>query len=311
MIYTITLNPAIDRTILLESLAIDQVNRIQGVRRDVGGKGLNVSKTLLALGTPSTALAILAGPNGKYIEHRAQEMGLTLEALWIDGDTRENLKIVDTYHKTYTDLNEPGPASDHQLPGRIIQFLKTRVISGDIVVISGSGLPQMLPSIFANIIDLVHARGATTLLDVAGDALAIGIKAQPDLIKPNVYELETLMARPLKSLACIEKAARDVIRLYGVKTLVVSMGSQGLLWVDASDCLHAPALVVPVKSTVGAGDAVVAALAHGLSHDFTKERLLATAIATAACVIQTEGSASGDLSHLQDYVQAVCVHSIQ
>lgn len=298
LILTVTLNPAIDRTVTVESFSIDKVNRVKGIQRDAGGKGINVSKTIKALGGQSKALAILGGRNGQWILEESQRLGLTLVNVPVEGETRENIKIVDPISKQYTDLNESGPSADETMVKRLISEITHIIGEGDYLVLSGSALPGMPDDIFKRIIESVKVKNVKVIVDVDGCYLENALKAEPDLIKPNIDELEAFLGKTLKTEEAIVQAAKELIEK-GIKTVVISRGEEGLIWVDKNQVIKAPAIPVAVKSTVGAGDAVVAALVAGLSLGKSEADIVKLAIATAASVVMTEGSKTGSLENLE------------
>lgn len=298
LILTVTLNPAIDRTVTVESFSIDKVNRVKGIQRDAGGKGINVSKTIKALGGQSKALAILGGRNGQWILEESQRLGLNLVNVPVEGETRENIKIVDPISKQYTDLNESGPSADETMVKRLISEITHIIGEGDYLVLSGSALPGMPDDIFKRIIESVKVKNVKVIVDVDGCYLENALKAEPDLIKPNIDELEAFLGKTLKTEEAIVQAAKELIEK-GIKTVVISRGEEGLIWVDKNQVIKAPAIPVAVKSTVGAGDAVVAALVAGLSLGKSEADIVKLAIATAASVVMTEGSKTGSLENLE------------
>lgn len=309
LIVTVTLNPAIDRTVSVEEFCIDKVNRVKSIQRDAGGKGLNVTKTIKALGGESQALVILGGRNGQWISEEALRLGLDLITVNVTGETRENIKIVDLVDKTYTDLNEGGPVADEALINQLIQKINSIVKPGDYLVLSGSALPGMPEDIFKRIIDSVKAQDISVIVDVDGAYLENAIDAKPTLIKPNIDELEAFLGKKLETLEDMIAAARNLIEK-GVRYVVISRGSEGLLWVDANQAIEAKGLAVEVKSTVGAGDAVVAALVTGLSQGHLPNAIVRRAVATATSVVMNEGSKTGSMSNLAELEKQVVIQTI-
>ncbi len=309
LIVTVTLNPAIDRTVSVEEFCIDKVNRVKNIQRDAGGKGLNVTKTIKALGGESQALVILGGRNGQWISDEAIRLGLDLITVSVSGETRENIKIVDLVEKTYTDLNEGGPVADEALIVLLIQKINAIVKPGDYLVLSGSALPGMPEDIFKRIIDSVKAKDVSVIVDVDGAYLENAIIAKPTLIKPNIDELEAFLGKTLETLEDMIAAARNLIEK-GVTYVVISRGSEGLLWVDANQAIEAKGLTVEVKSTVGAGDAVVAALVTGLSQGRLPDAIVRRAVATATSVVMNEGSKTGSMSNLVELEKQVVIQTI-
>ena len=309
MIVTVTLNPAIDRTLTLEDLCIDKVNRISSIQRHIGGKGINVSKTIQALGAKSKSIAVLGGKNGRWLFDEALKSGLDIEKIDIDGETRENFKIVDAINKTYTDLNEAGPQSLNSTEESLISHLELVLSEGDTLVLAGSPLPGMDESIFKRIIEKTKYKNIKTAVDIEGKYLERALEAKPMLIKPNIHELEAFLGRNLETTELIIKAARELIEK-GIRYVVVSRGEDGLLWIEEDKAYSAKSLKVEVKSTVGAGDAVVAALVTGLEDNLRPEEIIKRAVATATSVIMTEGSATGKLSNLKHLESLVEIESI-
>lgn len=137
MIYTVTLNPALDKTVQIPSFRLGEVNRISAMRTDPGGKGINVSKVLRELGEPSVAAAILGGAAGRKIESALRALGIEGMYLFTGHETRTNLKIVDPTLHTNTDVNEPGAPADEAVLSKLLTQLTDRLRPGDLVVLSG------------------------------------------------------------------------------------------------------------------------------------------------------------------------------
>lgn len=310
LIVTVTLNPAIDRTVTVDSFCIDKVNRVKEVQRDAGGKGLNVSKTIKALGGESEALVLLGGRNGKWISEEAARLGIQLIAVPVEGETRENIKIVGLTEKTYTDLNESGPEADEKLLDKLLAQIAALINSEDALVLSGSPLPGMPATVFKSIIETVSDKRVPVIVDVEGEYLKHAIEAKPTLIKPNIDELEAFLGETLDSVDKIITAAKAIIA-QGVSCVVVSRGEAGLLWVDSTQVLEAKGIAVEVKSTVGAGDAVVAALVMGLNAGHAPEAILRTAVATATSVIMNAGSKTGNMENLKALEVQVVIQKLE
>ena len=309
MILTITLNPAVDRTIVVETFEIDKVNRVSQLRRDIGGKGLNVTKTIRAMGGSSKALLVLGGENGKYILEKSISEGLNIESFEIDGDTRENIKIVDPIHGTFTDVNEPGPVlSNHQKAG-LIERIQNNLELNDWLVISGSSPSGIDEEFYQSIFEDAKLKNVKIIADVNGKQLSNILKFKPYLIKPNIDELADLFEEKITSKTQAIAYARKVIE-QGVEVVVVSLGSEGLLWVTKETALFANALKVDVKSTVGAGDAIVAGLTWSLSQNLLAEDVMKNAVAAATCVITTEGTNTGEMEMFKTYRDLVFITSL-
>ena len=179
MLYTITLNPALDKTVEIPSLTVDSVNRITTMRTDPGGKGINVSKVIDKLGGKSIASGILGGQTGQSILAALDKMNLESRFLFVDGETRTNLKIIDPVLHTNTDINEPGVTVSKEILDKLLEQLLSMISADDIVILAGS-LPKGSPGDTYGVwIKAIREAGAKVFLDADGELLAegFGVKA--------------------------------------------------------------------------------------------------------------------------------------
>lgn len=172
MIYTVTLNPARDKTVEIPNMALGAVNRVSALRTDPGGKGLNVSKVICSLGGESVAMALLAGQCGRQVADACAALGLTCDLTFTDGETRTNLKIVDPVAHTTTDVNEPGVEAEGAAVDRMLERLLGRLSPGDVVVLSGSLPKGAPPTLYRTWPAACSAAGAKVFLDADGVSLA-------------------------------------------------------------------------------------------------------------------------------------------
>lgn len=298
MIITITLNPAVDKTVEIGNFEEGKLNRISSIRMDAGGKGINVSKVIMSLGGNSRAIGILGGSAGSFIKQYLDTYGIENDFLKINAETRTNLKIIDSVRKTNTDINEPGP----QIMQEDLEILEKKVlgnISNDtVLVISGSVPANVDKTIYAKWITAARAVGAKTILDADGELLKNGIQAGPTIVKPNIHELEMLFGTEIGNMQSANKYARGLIEQNGIEVVAVSMGEKGALFLNREHSIFVHGISVDTKSTVGAGDAMVAALAFctDRSYDFEKSVRLAAAAGTAN--VMTTGTQPADHSSI-------------
>lgn len=301
MIYTVTLNPALDKTVQIPNMTVDAVNRIAEMRTDPGGKGINVSKVIQKLGGKSTVIALLGGSTGHKIADALEEMGLKCRMTFIPGETRTNLKVVDPVLHTNTDINEPGIEVTGEILSGMLSELVAMLKPGDIVAISGS-LPKGSPrDTYYRWVCECKKAGAKVFLDVDGALLAEGLKAVPYLVKPNNDELSRLVARPLETAEELTAAAKELLDM-GVAKVVVSRGSQGALYITKETVIQAEGLKVPVGSTVGAGDSVVAALAVAEERGLSLEETVCLSTATGAANVMCSGSQAAEFEVIESLI---------
>lgn len=311
MIYTVTLNPALDKTVEIPSFAADSVNRITTMRTDPGGKGINVSKVISKLGGQSIATGILGGDTGLAIQSALKTMGLKTSFRFTEGETRTNLKVIDPVNHTNTDINEPGVTVSEEILNGLLARLTARLEKGDIVVLSGS-LPKGSPrDTYYTWTGACKKAGAKVILDADGELLEAGLKASPYLIKPNNHELSQLLGETLTTPEELNKAARRLMEEHGIAKVVVSMGGKGALYVTQDETIYAEGLKVPVGSTVGAGDSVVAALAVAEESGMGLEETVRLSTATGGANVMCSGTQAAEYEVIQELLPKVVFQKIQ
>ena len=309
MIVTVTLTPALDKTVVLPGFAVDQVNRIESLRLDAGGKGINVSKVLRALGTPSVACGILGGGTGRYIEESLRAEGIACDFAWVEQETRTNLKVIDPLKHTNTDINEPGAPVGEDTLAEVLQKTTAALGAGGIAVLAGKAPAGTRDTVFAQWITRLNARGARVYMDADAGLLIEGAKAKPALIKPNDAELSRLMGRSFNGVSEMAAAARELVN-GGIETVAVSLGGEGALFVTAGMALRGRGLRVSVQSTVGAGDSMMAALAHGAEKGLPFRDTCALAMAVSAAAVTTPGTQAPDMDVVKRLLKEVKIEEL-
>ena len=293
MIYTVTLNPALDKTVEIPGMALDTVNRITEMRTDPGGKGINVSKVIAKLGGESCAAGILGGESGKMLEKLLEGEPFATRFRFVEGQTRTNLKIIDREGHTNTDINEPGLTVTAAELDALLRELLEELRPGDIVVLAGS-LPKGAPQDTYRIWTAACKKaGARVFLDADGALLAEGIKAAPHLIKPNDGELSRLAGKKLETLEELTAEGRKLLER-GIERVVISLGGRGALYLRKGSTIYAEGLRVPVGSTVGAGDSVVAALAYAEAQGLSEEEAVRLSTAAGAANVMCSGTQAAE-----------------
>ena len=257
MIYTITLNPALDHYVEVDDLVVEDANRVRYECLYAGGKGIDVSRALHRLGTDSMALGFLGGHNGAIMVDMLKGEGVTCYFTPIAEETRRDIIVCAGKRKAQTMLNARGPSVSTEEWRSFLTHLRLLDLR-DAFVVAGGSLPRGIPiDAYYQIVKLVQQHGAKAVLDADGECLRLGLKAKPFAIKPNVNELQRLFGKSLRSDAEILSAATAVNRS-GVEVVLVSQGRRGLFAVTRSERYRAVPPSVKVRSTVGAGDSTVA-----------------------------------------------------
>jgi 1-phosphofructokinase len=304
-IVTITLNPALDRTLYMPRFLKGQVNRVERERIDPGGKGINVAKTVKALGQDVVVTGFLGHNNTQLFTEYFQQKNIEEEFIRVKGDTRVNIKAVDEESSEVTEINFSGVSPTKTdfclLEDKVYSLAK----ECEWFVLSGN-LPGNMPvDIYAEIIGNLHKRDCKVILDTSGEALKAGIQAKPYAVKPNIDELSVILGKSLTIESGLEEGI-EYLKQAGISLIVVSMGQKGALAVRGSEQLLVKPPVVTVGSTVGAGDTMVAGLAVGMARglDLAETmRLSAAAAATAVALPGTQAATLQDVKNLLEEVQ--------
>lgn len=311
MIITVTMNPAIDKTIEIGEFVHGGMNRIKRVIRDAGGKGINVSKTIAALGGESIATGFAGGSNGNMIEQSLKVLGIQTDFIHVSGETRVNTKVFEA-DGTLTELNEPGPEITIKEMEELRELLKRYAGKDTLVVLSGSipklEEPMVKEEIYRDLIHMLHESGAEVLLDADGEVFRKAIEAGPDMIKPNIVELEQYCGEKLgdeEIQRCCEQFQK-----HGTSKIVVSRGSEGaFFYLNGYKC-KSPALPVKIHSTVGAGDAMVAALSLAREEKLSEKETAILCMAVSAGAVMTEGTKPPCKEMVEGLKKKVCLSQV-
>jgi len=309
-IATVTLNPAIDQTVSVNDFRMNTVNRGQGMRFDAGGKGVNVASYLADYGLNVAVTGFLGETNTQIFEALFDAKGIEDRFVRIPGSTRTGVKIVDEANQQTTDINMPGQSPSSEAIHMLFESLGHLSATCDWFVLSGNLPPETPENIYASLIDLLKSNHKQVILDTSREALIQGIQAAPDIVKPNIDELEQLVGHPLAGLAAIEQAARQLLE-GGIRMVVVSMGAEGAIFVDDETSLIARPPSVLVKSTVGAGDAMVAGTLSGKIRGLSLAECARLATAFSLGAITRVGAHLPEVEILEGYSRQVEIQQIE
>lgn len=289
MIVTVTMNPAIDKTVDIDVLEWGGLNRIKHVELDAGGKGINVSKTIHEIGGKSIAIGFIAGNTGKIIRSVMDEWNIENDFIEVSGETRTNTKV---FEKTgeLTELNEPGPVVEEKDVEALLEKLESYADQNTLFVLAGSVPQGVEKDIYRKIIERVHKKGARVLLDADGELFTNVLEAGPDIIKPNRVELEQYAGMDYIASEQELLLIADRLMKKGIGTVAVSMGKSGAIFLQEGYRVRCPGLRVKAHSTVGAGDAMVAALSYAWDEGMSPDDTVKMCMAVSAGAVTTIGT---------------------
>ena len=295
MIYTVTLNPAIDRQYTVEKITRNDVLRARDFRTDLGGNGFNVSRTLQQLGVQSIAVGFVGGLTGTRLVKGLDKLGIQTEFVQIAEETRTNTSITILNQNRYIKVNGPGPPIQTKEVAQLINKIKVLASPDDWWVLSGS-LPRSIPETFyADLLRDIQTRGAQVCLDVSGEPLSLGYAANPCMIKPNLAEFNELVNSALntqnEAFSAMKTLSQDSSQL-----CLLSMGMQGALLKHGDLIWSANAPRIREANPIGAGDALLAGFLAALTGGESLPEALRWGVASGSIAASLPGTHFGSIA---------------
>ena len=304
MIVSLTPNTTLDLTVFVPQLVTNTTIRASRTVHSMGGKPTDAAWILGRMGVGSLALGLAAGAVGEKVKSMLEELGVTTDFIAVGGETRINTVIMDESSGEHTTIT----SASMQVQPEHVRALLTRftaVLPKASVVITGGSLPPgMGPAFYADAIQLARQHDVPLIFDAAELNLSAGLAARPDFIKPNEHELSALVGRKLNTDAELYAAGREILKRYGTQ-VVITMGKDGALAILEDRSYRIPPIAVEVSSPAGAGDAVLAGLAHAIHHKTPLEEGLRLGIAAATAVCLHPGTAAYDVADMERFLPQV------
>ena len=287
MIYTVTLNPTLDITYVLEKFSFGEPVKALDVLKSPGGKGINVSRALRSMGMDSVATTIVGGYAGEEFLDLLQKEGLILQVVKIGSETRTNVVVYGRNDMREMVIRAAGPPVEETETEKISSFIFNVAGSPEVLVLSGSLPPGVKEDIYFHLIKEAKLRDIRTVLDSDGEPLRHGIEAGPYLVKPNLTELKWLAGGELDDEnAVLEYCGRLLGN--GVEVVVVSLGRGGAMMVTRKGAWRGTVPAVS-ENTVGAGDSMVAGLLIGIVQSKPLEEIFRMGLACGVSAVMNPG----------------------
>jgi tagatose 6-phosphate kinase len=323
-IIVISLSPAVDRNYKVTQLHPGQMHRAGNPVISPGGKGINVARVLSLLGAKVKLLGFFAGANGKFIIDDLEKNGICVEAIMLDGETRNSINIIDSKSKKETEILETGPSVEgsgiENLYARFLELLENKK-SKALVVFSG-GIPQGADNdIYAKLILMAKKHGALCFLDTSQQAFIDGIGAVPFFIKPNLRELSQLL--PDEDFSSIIKnlregtwtrgdllQIREDVRQFGIPRIAITLSDKGALLCFEDRLLFAGPIDINPVNTIGSGDSFTAGFAYAVATGMPDEDCLRMAVACSASNALFEEIGVINPQMVQNFIKEVRIEEI-
>jgi 6-phosphofructokinase 2 len=287
-IVTLTVNPAVDKSTHIDRLIPEQKLRCEAPRFDAGGGGINVSKAIKRLGGKSTAIFTAGGPSGQMLQNLLKQEEIEIQVVETVQWTRENFIVAEESTNAQYRFGMPGAALTEAETQSVLEALASS--EADYVVASGSLPPQMDDNFYEKVAAISKKMGARLILDTSGEPLRAACDEGVFLLKPNIGELETLVGAKDLQMDDVDEAARMLIGDGKCEVVIVSMGPKGAILVTKDLCEHVPAPPVQKRSTVGAGDSMVAGMTWALTQKLSYSEMLRWGVACGSAATMNEGT---------------------
>lgn len=304
MIYTLTLNPAIDRELTIKEVQFDAVLSAVNSQVDLGGKGFNVSRLLRSMDVSSTALGFTGGHAGEQLREGLHALGIATDFVSIPGETRTNISIVTEQHDHYLKVNEKGPWVDEAKQQELLEKVAALAKAGDWWVLAGSVPPGVPASYYTQIIEILNQHQAVCILDTTGESLRLGCAVKPFLVKPNAEEVNKLTDLPVGTTEQIAVAAA-ALQTMGAQHVVVSLGKDGALLRTANETWLVRSPKIQEKNPIGAGDSMVGGMVWALSQGLSLKEALGWGAASGAATASLSGTEVGSRTLIETLYQQV------
>lgn len=296
MIYTVTANPTLDKTLAVSQLRPGEFHRARILRQDLSGKGINVSLALKELGIPSKTLGFVGGRVGQAFQDGLSAAGLDLAFIVVDEETRQNLTLLDESNGVHTKINEPGPTVNPAQVDALYRQVETFTQPGDIWVLSGSLPPGAPTDFYAQVIQRAQEHGAKAFLDSSGEPLRAGVQARPFGIKPNSEEAAEFFEEPIETDGDHVRAVKKFLELNGVELAAITRGKDGLvlgLKSEGGRVIIAKPSQVNAPTPIAAGDSTMVGILWGWLNGCDAVELARRGVAFGTATAMQPGSSIG------------------
>ena len=304
MIVSLTPNTTLDLTVFVPKFVANTTIRASQTHHSMGGKPTDAAWILGRMGVGSLALGLSAGAVGAKVQAMLEAFGVETDFVAVDGETRINTVIVDESTGEHTTITTASmsvrPAHLAELRQRYLKALE----SASVVITGGSLPPGMSPQYYVEAIELARARGVPIIFDAAQPNLGIGLAARPTWIKPNQHELAAWADEEMSSMNAIYAAGQAILGRYGTQS-IITLGADGALAILKDRSYRIPGIAVKVSSPAGAGDAMLAGLAHAVHHGHPIEDGLRLGMAAAAAVCLQPGTAAYDVADMRRFLPQI------
>jgi 6-phosphofructokinase 2 len=306
MILTITMNPAVDKSTSFDKLVPEKKLRCSELVTEAGGGGINVSKAIKKLGGDTLAIFPSGGHNGKIIESHLEKQGIAYQAIPISEETRENFVAVEKSTNAQYRFVMPGPRLSGEELNACFEILDKMKEKPRLIVASGSLPPGADKDFYARLAEKSRQLGIKYIVDTSGEPLKLAAEAGVYLLKPNLTELCSLVGKEHLEMEEVDDAALKIIKQGNCEVIVVSLGPSGALLVSKEGYEHIPSPTVKKRTTVGAGDSMVAGMAVMIDQGRSLQEMVRFGVACGTAATMNSGTQlfkEEDVHHIHHWIE--------
>jgi 1-phosphofructokinase family hexose kinase len=308
LILTLTINPAIDRNVNADKLVFEDRGYILTTSESAGGRGINASRVIHSFGGETLAIVTSGGASGSHFEGLLDQTGVPFEVVRIAREMRTNLNISDKHGLTVK-LNEVGPAIGKKELDQVEKVVSRRLGKAAWLMICGSVPPGVATTFYRTLIEVASKKNVQTLLDSDGEALLHGIEAKPTVVTPNQQEAERLLNRALITRQHFFEAAQRIHGM-GAETVLLSLGSRGMVAKNSSDMYEVVPPRIDAVSPIGAGDAMAAAYVWAMANKKTFTDAIRWSVAAGTAAAKLPGLSYPNLEQTKEVYKDVEVRPV-
>lgn len=310
-VLTVTLNPTIDKTVVIPGFKLGKDFREESHDSCIGGKGINVSRVLANFGVRTLATGFMGADHRAHVHRQLIKEKIEYDFAKVSGDIRVSLTILDPSNQKITRIIENGPTVDTKELNAFVRKYKKLIKHCRYVILSGRCIPGAPDDIYAKLISIAKNENRLVILDTSGEAYIHGLEAKPYMIKPNVEEAEEVLGHRVNSLLSLKKAVRYFHHELEISIVALTHGEKGAVVYDGNEMFHAAPPIMQMKSPVGCGDSFIAGFVTAQLMNYSFAECVRMAVACGSANVKSVTPGGINKAMVNSIIKKVTIESIE